>query len=1007
MIGQTISHYKILSTLGAGGMGVAYKAEDLKLKRTVALKFLPPELTRDKSAKTRFIHEAQAASALQHHNICTIHEIEETKDGRLFIAMDCYEGETLKDKISRGPLAIPEAVNIALQIADGLSDAHRAGMVHRDIKPANIIITQSGVVKILDFGLAKLAGMTKVTKTGTTVGTVAYMSPEQAMGRDLDARSDLWSLGVLLYEMLAGALPFRGDHEQAVIYQIVNGDPEPLTTVRTGVPVEIERIIGECMAKKPDDRYANAQDLAVDLKALKYEVEAGRATPRSLAAQSGGKQSVKKLLVPAAIIALIAVAFFVLRPVIFGGGPVAAPKPIAVITFTNQTGDPSYDYLQEVIPNLLITSLEQSKYLSVVTWERLHDLLDQMGKEDVKLIDKEIGFELCRKDGIDTIVLGSYSKAGDVFVTDVKVLDVRTKELLKSASTRGNGVGSILQSQIDNLGHQISRAAGLSERKVKESPAKPIAEVTTTSIEAYNYFLRGRDEHDKLYFDNARRFLEKAVELDSTFAVARLFLGRAYNGLKVVNAAKREFEKAMALSQTVPEKERLYIEDQYALFIQQDPEKRGRILRELVAKYPKEKQAHFWLANDLNSKQLFAEAERECNEALELDPDYGVALCELGYVFTNKREYEKAIGYFERYASVSPGDANPFDSMGEMYFRMGKLDEAIAKYKEALDVKPDFSISGRWLAYIYGLKEDYTGAMRSLDELIALAPSPGLKAEGYGLKGFYCMWVGNWDESLDLYRIGEELYESNGDNVREGGVIWGRGWTYYMRGDFESARRDLAEGADLFAPFWYSLRRRLEVSVHQRAATVLLDLKDGRLDSAEKGLAGVDSLVHEVELVDTTEIWRVSVRNLSSLVKFEVWLAADREERTSWPILERTPFGPPPVSADNLIVLNLPAERDVLARYYGKIGATDKAIAEYERLVTFDPQSTDRRLIYPRYHYRLARLYEDKGRVPEAVAQYQKFLDICGGADKGMTEVPDARARLARLLARQNSTFSQ
>ena len=178
MIGQTISHYRILEELGSGGMGVVYKAEDTKLKRTVALKFLPPELTRDKAAKTRFIHEAQAASALQHHNICTIHEIDETKDGRLFICMDCYEGETLKEKIAKGPLPVKEALGIAMQIAEGLSEAHRAGMVHRDVKPANVMLTRSGVAKILDFGLAKLAGMTKVTKMGTTVGTVAYMSPE-------------------------------------------------------------------------------------------------------------------------------------------------------------------------------------------------------------------------------------------------------------------------------------------------------------------------------------------------------------------------------------------------------------------------------------------------------------------------------------------------------------------------------------------------------------------------------------------------------------------------------------------------------------------------------------------------------------------------------------------------------------------------------------------------------------------------------------------------------------
>jgi len=249
MIGQTISHYRILEKLGEGGMGVVYKAEDTKLKRTVALKFLPPELTRDKSAKTRFIHEAQAASALQHHNICAIHEIDETKDGRLFICMDCYDGETLKDRIARGPLTIEEAVDIASQVAAGLSKAHEAGMVHRDVKPANIMVTRDGVVKLLDFGLAKLAGQTKVTRTGTTVGTVAYMSPEQAGGKEIDARSDLFSLGAVLYEMLTGTVPFPGDHEAAVLYGIIHAEPDPPASRRREVPEALDGIVMMALQK--------------------------------------------------------------------------------------------------------------------------------------------------------------------------------------------------------------------------------------------------------------------------------------------------------------------------------------------------------------------------------------------------------------------------------------------------------------------------------------------------------------------------------------------------------------------------------------------------------------------------------------------------------------------------------------------------------------------------------------------------------------------------------------
>ncbi len=269
MIGQTVSHYRILEELGSGGMGVVYKAEDLKLKRTVALKFLPPELTRDKAAKTRFIHEAQAASALQHHNICTIHEIDETADGRLFICMDYYDGETLKQRITKGPASVAEAVNIARQMAEGLAKAHEARMVHRDVKPANIMVTDDGEVKILDFGLAKLAGQTKLTRTGTTVGTVMYMSPEQARGGDVDARSDIFSLGSVLYELLTGKPPFPGEHEAAVLYGIVHADPEPISKFRADVPEAMRAIIGRAHEKNAGARYQNARDLVAALEGLR------------------------------------------------------------------------------------------------------------------------------------------------------------------------------------------------------------------------------------------------------------------------------------------------------------------------------------------------------------------------------------------------------------------------------------------------------------------------------------------------------------------------------------------------------------------------------------------------------------------------------------------------------------------------------------------------------------------------------------------------------------------
>jgi serine/threonine protein kinase len=271
VIGQTISHYRIIRQLGAGGMGVVYEAVDTKLDRTVALKFLPPESTRDPDAKARFIHEAKAASSLDHPNICTIHGIEETDDGRLFIAMARYEGETLKDMISRGPFDIHDVVDIIIQTLQGLGKAHRLGIVHRDIKPANVFVTSDGLVKLLDFGIAKLAGQTQVTRTGSMLGTVHYMAPEQLQGEEVDRRADLWSVGILVYEMLTGRLPFTGDHQPAVMYAILNTDPKPLAELRKDVPTELGAVAERCLQKVPAGRFQGVEELLLNLKPLVHQ----------------------------------------------------------------------------------------------------------------------------------------------------------------------------------------------------------------------------------------------------------------------------------------------------------------------------------------------------------------------------------------------------------------------------------------------------------------------------------------------------------------------------------------------------------------------------------------------------------------------------------------------------------------------------------------------------------------------------------------------------------------
>ncbi len=316
MIGSTISHYKIVEKLGEGGMGVVYRAEDTRLKRIVALKFLPHDLTRNAEAKERFIHEAQAASSLDHPNICTVFEIGESEEGQTFIAMACYDGETLKERILRGPLNPEQALGIATQIAEGLAEAHKHGIVHRDIKPANILISQSGVAKIVDFGLAKVSGATKLTRTGSTVGTIAYMAPEQLRGANADARADIFSLGVVLFEMLAGKPPFRGDHEAALMYSILNEEPESIRRYVPDIPTRIENSVLRALGKDPEDRYQALEEMLVDLNSLEHD---GSWLPVSGRPLNGGRVKWRPIL--AAVAFFVAVGSIIAAFVIRAGGP--------------------------------------------------------------------------------------------------------------------------------------------------------------------------------------------------------------------------------------------------------------------------------------------------------------------------------------------------------------------------------------------------------------------------------------------------------------------------------------------------------------------------------------------------------------------------------------------------------------------------------------------------------------------------------------------------------------
>jgi len=989
LIGKTIAQYKILEHLGGGGMGVVYKAEDIKLKRPVALKFLPPAFATNPETRERFIHEAQSASALQHANICTIHDINQTYEGQMFIVMDYYQGETLKKKIEKGPLKLENVLNIAIQIARGLEAAHEAGEIHRDIKPANIMITLKDEVKIVDFGLARLAGQTRLTQEGTTLGTVGYMSPEQTRGDQADQRTDIWSLGVVLYEMLSGTRPFKGDYDQAVVYAILNEPEVSLTSVRTGVPPELERIVIKCLSKNPEERYQTTTDMMVDLKRVQSDLEfSTRPSPPLLKPEIPTVKKRNKLLVISSIIVAAIIAFFFLKPILFEDIVMGEPQPVVVISFKNQTGDPAYDYLQQAIPNLLITSLEQSRFLRVIPWERVYDILKQMGKKDVDLIDEEIGYEICRLEGVEAIILGSYVKAGDMFATDVKVLDVQSKQLLKSASAKGEGVGSILQSQIDDLSRQISEHLLLTETKYHGTTLR-IADMTTSSMEAYHFFLKGQDAYDKMYDEDARRFLEEAVGIDSTFAIAYLYLAWAHDGLRNIELRDRYYEKAKMYSNKASEKVRMYIEAHYAGRIDKNPQKRLKTLEEMAVKYPKEKRVYYRLGLYYDGLKQYDKAINALNKALQLDSQFGPALNMMAYVYGDLSDFEKADEYVRRYAAVLPGDANPFDSIAELYIRMGRTEEAMEKYKEAMAVKPDFGSQWR-MAYVCALEEKYQEAMEWIDAYISNSKSPGLKAGGYWWKGVYYYLAGNYINSLENFNRSVKLGVDSGIKRRIRMSNFFKAWMFYDRGETGRSKdhyRQYYENAIQTAP-QYLTNHRADREYYMG----LVYLAQSKLDSAGQSLTRIDDLYPQLTPYGKE---RFDVRREQLYV--QILLNQDSLSKAESVRQTIKPLDRPFSFTWNYFIHNLPLSQDYFALAYVKHGFIDRAIEAYERLIDKDIRRREWRLINPVYHYRLAKLYEKLGKLDKAIREYKRFIEICNGIAGDSNELLDAKNCLRTL----------
>ena len=799
-----VSHYRILEKLGAGGMGVVYLAEDMKLGRKVAIKILSEEYTTNKDRLHRFEQEASAASNLNHPNILTIHEVG-TDEGRHYIATEFIDGVTLRRKMAGSQLETSEILDIAIQVASALEEAHAAGIVHRDIKPDNVMVRRNGYVKVLDFGLAKLTetvdrsssdgeASTRVmvqTDAGVVMGTSHYMSPEQARGKLVDARSDIWSLGVVIYEMVAGRTPFEGETSTDIIVAITQKEPPPLARFAPNVPAELDWIVMKALRKDRDERYQTIKELLTDLRRLKQRLEFESELERSAAPVSFSKSRISDLAAPtttperavptaektvshvssaeyiatgikrhkiaSAIIALLIVAATASAIYLYkrNSKPLTERDTILLTDFVNTTGEPVFD---GTLRQALAVNLGQTPFLNLFPEERVRETLRFMGRSPDDRITRDIGREICERQGIKAMLTGSIASLGSQYVIILEALNPRSGDSIAREKVEADSKEKVL-SALGTAASNLRQKLGESLSSIQKYDVS-IEQATTSSLEALKAFAMGNEERSKGRTRESLAFYKRAAELDPNFAMAYARIGVHYGNQQQLELAKEYVQKAYDLRDRVSERERLYITEKYYNYITGEIDKAVETLKTWAKLYPNDFIPHNNLS--LNYKILgnYDEALKEGLEAVRL----------------------------------SPNNISAQDNVVASFIGLGRIEEAEQASHEMEKINPD-ALGAHFNNYFFAFLRRDQAAM---DREIQWAKGKPEEAELNATLGATAAYFGKLKQSEDLIKRSVEMFKSQ--NRQENGAkeLLGLASNQLLVGKCQQAKENVKAALSLF-----------------------------------------------------------------------------------------------------------------------------------------------------------------------------------------------------------------